>query len=167
MNDNAVVTEPQGGGRSIWLVGAIVAIVLVVVAAAAIFVVNDQQDAEYAAGSPEAAFQAYARAWGSGDTDTAWAALTTRAQERLSEHEFRHVNVWQGDEARRVWIDERTGTDERAVLHLSIETIYDGGLFGSDRYTEDARVTLVLEEGEWKIDTPLVGYEQWFGYDER
>jgi|GEM_PF-2047608 len=161
MNDSAVATEPQGGGRSAWLVGGIVALVLVLVAVAAIFLVNDQQDAEYAVGSPEAAFQDYARAWDSGDTDAAWAALTIRAQERVSEHEFRDANAWQAREAQRIWIDDRSGTDERVVLHLSIEHIYDGGLFGSDGDTEDARVTLVLEDGVWKIDTPLVGYYRW------
>lgn len=161
MNDNAEATEPQGSGRSIWLIGGIVAIVLVVVALVTFVLVNERGDTEYPSGSPEAAFQDYARAWESGDTDAAWAALTVGAQGRLSQYEFREANHWRGDEAQRIWIDERIDTDGRAVLHLSVETIYSGGLLGSDRYREDTRVTLVFDDDEWKIDTPLVGYNRW------
>jgi hypothetical protein len=133
MNDNAATTEPRGGGRSAWLAGGIVAIVLVVVAVAAILILDTREDTEYLPGSPEAAFQAYALAWDVGDTDVAWAALTTEAQDRVSRYDFREANSWREEEAQRIWIDSRSGSDDRVVLHLTIETIYDDGLFGSGR----------------------------------
>jgi len=161
MDTNTTATEPRGGSRSIWLAGAIVAIVLALVAAAALIVSGDREDAVYPPDSPEAAFQGYAQAWDEGDTDTAWSVLTSSAQGRVSRRDFREANTWRDEEGYRIWIDDRSGTDERAVLHLTIETIYDAGLIGSGRYEESSRVTMVREDGEWKIDTPLVGYHRW------
>jgi hypothetical protein len=161
MNGNAASTEPAGGGRTTWLVGAIVAIVLVVVAAAAILIVDERGDAGYPPDSPEAAFQAYAHAWDEGDTESAWDMFTPAAQGRVSHFEFRDANRWREDEVQRIWIDDRSGTDERVTLRLTVETVYRGGLFGSDRWQDTSVVTLVDTDDGWKIDTPLVGYQRW------
>jgi hypothetical protein len=161
MNENAAAPEQGHSDRSTWLVGGVLGIVLVVVAVAAIVIVGAREDKEYAAGSPEAAFQAYVRAWDAGDTDAAWAMLTDEAQVRGSRSDFRAANSWRENQAQRIWIDQRQGTDERAVLHLTIESIHDEGLFGSGRDQDESRVTMVREDGDWKIATPLVGYYPW------
>lgn len=161
MNGDRADPEPRSSGRSIWIIGLIGALVLVLVAAGTVLFINDDEVAAYPPDSPEAAYQAYAQAWDAGDVEAAWGALTPRAQALVPRYEFRDANRWRGEEAMRVWIDQRTGTDDRVVLHLSIESVYDGGLFGSDRYTDGSRVTLVREDGDWKIDSPLVGYHAW------
>lgn len=161
MNENAEAPEPTGGGRSTWLAGGIVAIVLVIVAAATLVLAAGREDASYPPDSPEAAFQGYARAWDAGDTEGAWDMLTTTAQGRVSKFEFRDANSWRGEEQQRLWIHDRSGTDERVVLHVTIETTGGGLLFGSGDWEETARVTMVREDGDWKIDTPLVGYYRW------
>jgi len=164
MNDDTPATGPRSSSRPIWLIGAIVALVLMVVAAATFLLVSDDEVATYPPGSPEAAYQEYAQAWEAGDVETAWEAFTTRAQGRISKSEFRDTNTWRGEEAMRIWIEHQTGTDDRAVLNLSIDFTYDGGLFGTDRHTESSRVTLLREDGEWKIDTPLVGHYGHYGW---
>lgn len=159
MNEVEPTTGPPSGGRSAWLIGIVVAVVLVV-AVAAVTLVGARDEVEYQPGSPEAAIAAYAEAWDAGDIDTAYAALTTRAQARVPLYEFREVMTWDEDVPTRIWIEERTDYDERVVLDLSVETSYHG-LFGADRDTHSLRVTLVRVDGTWRIDTPLVGIYSW------
>ncbi len=161
MNQDTAGSAHRGSRRGPWLVGAIAAIVLIVIAATTIFLMSREQEAEYPAGSPEAVFQAYARAWEEGDTDAAWAVLSTGAQARVPRYRLSGANRARPDVARQVWIDDVSGSEERVVLRLSVETIYEGGLFGSDRDRDETRVTLLREDGEWKIDTPLAGYFGW------
>ena len=160
MDESTAATDPQGGGRTIWLGGAIVAMVIVVIAAVLFVAAGDREDAAYAPGSPEAAYQAYLRAWEAGDVDTAWASLTSQAQDRVDEYEFRAAARWRDEERVRIWIDDVDTTAERATLHVTIETTYDG-LLGPDHDRHDAWVRLVREDGEWRIASPLIGYDQW------
>ena len=148
----------DGWGARYWLAGTIVAVVLVVLATAAILLVDREPEAQYPPGSAEAAFGDWARAWESGDVETAWAALTTSAREHTSPEAFRAANRRQSDVARRIWIDEVTADGERAVLYLSIETLVDEGLLGSGRERNDSRMTMSYEDDAWKVDTPTVAY---------
>jgi hypothetical protein len=150
----------SGKDRRSWVFAAAVAGALVLVAVVTVFYAMGRQDASYASESPEAAFQRYAQAWDAGDAETAYASLSARAKTRVPQRDFREAITWSGDEATRVWIDERTGTDDLAVLVLTVETS-DGGWLGVDRYRDHPRVTLIREDGSWKIDTPLVGYHTW------
>jgi len=162
MNESeAAATKDSGSDRRIWLIGIFIAALLIIVAAGAVFIGGTEQEAVYADGSPEAAFQEYVVAWDVGDPAAAYAALSAGARRRVSRYDFDEANQWRNEQASRIWIDERTGTDERPQLRLSIETVYQGGFFGSGRNREDSRVTLVQEDGVWKIDTPLVGYQRW------
>ena len=158
MDENAVQAGRGGHGARPWLVGAVVAIALAAIATAAILFVDDEPNADYPAGSAEAAFAAWARAWESGDAETAWAGVTTRAQERTSPDAFRAANRRRSELARRIWIDEVITQEERTVLYLSIETFVDEGLLGSGRERKDARVTMSYEDDGWKVDTPTIAY---------
>lgn len=161
MDSSAGPTTDRNGGRTTWLIGAALGVMLVVAFVAALVVLEDRQEATYAVDSPEAAFQAYIQAWDSGDTDAALAAFTPETQRRLEERDFREAARWSDEEAVRIWIDDVRAMDERATLHLTVERAYGPGLLGGDRYREDMRVTLVRQDGEWRISTPLVGYYQW------
>ena len=154
MNDN----DDRRGSRTL---GALVLAAIALTASALLVIASAGSDtATYPADSAEAAFADYARSWEDGDVDAAYAAFSAGARSRVPTHEFRGTNRWRNEEATRIWIDERSGDDERAVLTLSIERSY-GGLLGSDRYREHSRVVLVREDGDWRIDTPLVGYYLW------
>ena len=150
----------HGKDRRSWVFAAAVAGALVMVAVATIFFTVSRQDESYAPDSPEAAFQVYAQAWDAGDADTAYAALSASAQARVPEREFREAITWSGDGTSRIWIDERNGTDDRAVLVLTVESS-EGGWLGVNRYRYHPRVTLIRVDGSWKIDTPLVGFDSW------
>jgi hypothetical protein len=158
MDENEGRPGRGGSGARHWLVGAIVTVVLVALASAAILLVDGEPEAQYPPGSAEAAFGDWARAWESGDVETAWAALTTRAREHTSPDAFRAANRRRSEFARRIWIDEVTADGERAVLYLSIETLADEGLLGSGREHKDSRVTVSYEDDVWKVDTPTVAY---------
>jgi hypothetical protein len=157
-DENALQAGRGGHDARHWLVVVVVAIALVAVATAAILLVDDEPGADYPAGSAEAAFGAWARAWESGDAETAWEGLSTRAQERTSPDAFRAANRRRSELARRIWIDEVITDDERTVLYLSVETFVDEGLLGSGRDRKDARVTMSFEEDVWRVDTPTIAY---------
>ncbi len=161
MDEQETGTLPRATRRRVWFAGAVTTAIVVVLAVASIFLIGGEREAAYPAGSPEAAFQAYAGAWEAGDAETAWAALTAGAQTRVPWYQFIGANRARSDATRRVWIDDASGTDDRVVLRLSVETIHRGGLLGSSRYRDESRVTLLREDGAWKIDTPLTGYFVW------
>ncbi len=160
MNEN-VTPETQRRSRSTWLMGLVLAVAAVLLAVSVAILGGDQGDAEYAPGSPEAAFQDYVRAWDSGDIDGAWAALSDEAHDRVDEREYRDAARWRDEETARIWIDRVTGSGDRVTLHVTIETGYGPGLLGPDRYLDQTRVALVREDDQWRIATPLIGYYHW------
>lgn len=159
MNETATTTPSQGAGRSTWLAGGVVAIALIIVALAIVFVDGRRPEATYPSDSPEAAFQAYVRAWESGDTDAAWALLSVSAQGRTSLERFRSAGLRRSGEPWRAWIDGTTIEADRAVLRLSIETLAGDGLLGPDRERRTSRMTLINEHDRWAIDTPTIVYD--------
>lgn len=158
MNETATTTPSQGASRSTWLAGGVVAVALIVLALAIVVVNERRPEATYPSDSPEAAFQAYVREWESGDTDAAWAMLSSSAQERTSLERFRSASLRRSGEPWRAWIDETTIDADQAVLRLSIEALTGDGFLGPDRERRTSRMTLVREGGRWAIDTPTVVY---------
>jgi hypothetical protein len=47
---------------------------------------------------------------------------------------------------------------ERAELYLSVEYVSGSGI-NINRYSEERRVSIIQEDGVWKIDEPLVGVD--------
>lgn len=147
------------GNRAIWIAGGVLAAALIVLAMVGLG--TPQDDAAYAPDTPEAALQAYFRAWHDGDTETAWAALTERARARLPEEEYYAAGGWYDDDTPvRIWIADRTDRDDSVVLEIGIEVTWEG-LLGPDRETHEQRVTMRREGGAWKVDTPMMGPYGW------
>lgn len=145
--------------RSVLLAG--LAIVTLVAIAVIVAVALPDEPATYPAGSPEAAFQTFYQAWEAGDTDTAYAAMSSDVKRDITSDEYRQMDSeqsWQRDEDRRVVLLKSEVTGDRAVLDLRVDQFYQGGL-GGDRYSYDRSVRLVREDGVWLIDEPLVGIE--------
>ena len=126
----------------------------------AVVLAGTQEDTVYDSGSPEAAVQDYAAALETGDMDAAWRLMSPRAQSLMERYEFRRAAHWEEDLPTRMWVDRRDDYDDRVVLALSIERTWDG-LLGPDRDIQSLRLTLVRVDGEWYIDTPLVGLYPW------
>jgi hypothetical protein len=143
-----------------WLIGVLIALAIVVVAAVAVILTGHREDVVYEPGSPETVVQAYADAWAAGDVDAAWQLLTPRAQSRVARYEYRNAMRWDEEVPSRVWVDGRRDYDDHVVLTLSVEHTWDG-LFGPQRDIQTVRLSLVELDGEWLIDTPIVGFEPW------
>jgi len=159
MNDSTDTSaSPAGTGRT-WLMAAIVALALVGIATAAILIAGGQREVTYAPGTPEAVVQDYIRAWDAGDTDAAYAYFSSRVQARVPEWEFRHAKTWSDEDSARIWIDERREVGSGVTLELMVERTYDGFLLPS-RERDGMRLVLILEDGAWRIDTPLLGYHR-------
>lgn len=136
------------------------AMALLMLAVAALFMTAAREDVSFPPDSAEAAFQGYMTAWSEGDTATAYDALSSHARSLVPYRDFAEAQSWSDDDATRVWIDSRHEEAERVILKLTIERPA-GGLLGPRTERDHPNVTLVREDGAWKIDTPLVGYYPW------
>lgn len=131
----------------------------------ALLFASTAREATFSAGSPEAAFAAYARAWEAGDADEARSYFTTEAASRVPSWAMRQADETT-DEDVRAFIQRVDVTDEGVVLILRVERSYQG-LFSTERYDERVRVPMVEEAGAWRIARPLAGYQRiWFEKDE-
>ena len=141
MSDDHRPLGTRPTSRRAWPVGVLALLALVVLASVALLVLLMRQDAEYGADSAEAALQRYVEAWEAGDVETAYGALSSRAQERRSLSAFK--DAWSRTEgsAVRAWIDERRDAGDRVILGLTVELSH-GGLLRPDRERYRPRVTL-------------------------
>ena len=147
-----------GFPRSILLVGG--AIVALVVLALVVAVAVPRQPTTYAAGTPEAAFQAFYKAWEDGDIDAAYGHLSSSVAADLTLAEYRRLDAeqsWQRGQDRRLVLLAADVTGDRATLRIRVDEA-SGGL-GGDRYSSERSVRLVRENDAWRIDEPLVGIE--------
>jgi len=144
--------------RSILVVGG--AIVALVVLALVVVLAVPRQPTTYAAGTPEAAFQAFYKAWEDGDLEAAYGHLSSNVARDLTLAEYRRLDAeqsWQRDQDRRLVLMGADVSGERATLHIRIDE-RAGGL-GGDRVSSERSVRLVREDDAWRIDQPLVGIE--------
>jgi hypothetical protein len=137
---------------------ALLAVLLAVGAVAAIATSSPPTD--YPRHTPEGTFQRYLAAWDAGDVDGAHSYFSSRVTAEMSLSEYRRMSSdwgWQRDEERRVVLDQVERQDQRATLHLRIET-FSGGLTGG-RHAYTIAVGLVEEDGVWHIDEALAGLD--------
>jgi hypothetical protein len=143
-----------------FIAGGIVALVLVSIAV--VLLAGGRQRQEFAAGSPEAAVQAYLDAWEEGDPATLWAFFSTEVQEEYSLEDYeRSVSdyfVYQypdGGPSRSVFIDGVDGSGDRVTVQLTVEEHYGDGL-NTSSYRSPRAVRMVREEDGWKLADPLI-----------
>jgi hypothetical protein len=146
------------------LVALVIALVVLVSTVLAVISGNDAAQS-YPADTPEGVMQRYLAAWYDNDLTTAYGYFSAHAQAQMPLSEFREQREWYSSDARQsVRLDRVTGGGNSRSLQLSIEESYDMGPFGGGSYENQLTVRLVLEGGEWRIDEPLVGVEQYYGY---
>ncbi len=146
-----------GSNRLLLVIGAGVAALVFV--AMALVLLLPHPEPVYPAGSPEAAFQSYLRAWDAGDDKAAYAALSPRVRASwtydgylLEQDQYR-----QYDNERRVFIDRVETAEDEATLHLTIEWSGGGALTSSRWYERDVRIRMTKVEGTWYVDQALLG----------
>ena len=143
------------------VLATIAAIVLLVLVALVLAVAAPTTPSTYAPGTPEAAFQGFYAAWGSGDLETAYGYLSSDVTHEMTLSDYRQADAeqsWLHDQQRRLVLQGVDITGERAVLHVRVDEFNPGGL-GGNRYSYDRAVRLAREGGDWRIDEPLVGIE--------
>ena len=142
-------------------VGAIVGTILGIVALAVIIVgLAGREPKTFEPGSPEAALQAYLVAWDEGDLEAAYSSFSAAARRGLSFEAYqRAARTWHAqqssDTRRLLLIDRSTGNAERATVYLILEETYRRDLSASS-YRSQREVSLIREEGAWRIADPLV-----------
>ena len=117
---------------------------------------------EYAPDTPEAAVQAYLRAWAEGDPAAAYSWLSKEAQKQLAFDAYRPIfEEVQGytegpDSARRsVFISGTRVNGDRVTVNLTVEETYGEGL-SLNTYRSSRSVVVVREGTSWRFVDPLV-----------
>ena len=148
--------------------GAIV--LLILIAVAAVLALEREQQPSYPPGSPEAALVDYLDALEAGDADRVYALLSQSAREEVERREkegvgysFRQEIRYARDTLRdaRVRISRVERRDDRATLTLTIDRFSSSSpgfppFPSGERYSYERTVELVLEDGAWRVDEPLV-----------
>lgn len=156
MNEPAPAAAGSNNRSLIYVAVAIV--LLAVITIAVVLLAGDRQTAQFDADSPEAALQRYLTAYEEGDLEAAHAYFSADVRERMDLDAYqRAVDSWGiGFEPdRSVLFDSSSGSGDRVELHLIVEEFAGDGLSG-DTYRSPRDVRLVREDGEWRIDEPLV-----------
>ena len=162
MTDEAPVLQQLTPDRSLLVIGGGI-VVVVVVAVIAVVLLGSRDARTFAADTPEGVVQRHLAAVQDEDYETAWGYLSTAVQSDLSIDQYRRAardygSYWVG--SRRVLFDRSEVDGDRARVWLTVEEYYDGGPFsGTNTYRSPRDITLVLEDGEWRIDEPIIGLE--------
>jgi hypothetical protein len=149
-------------GRS--LLGIAVAIGAIALAAVvAVGVGSSRPPISYPEGSPEAAIQAYLRAWGDADDSAAYASFSTAVQGHISFVEYQQFArdrrgpfVDPNGPAVSVYIDTVRLDGDRATATLTVEETWSGGVFNTNVFRSRRSIGMIRESGAWKIDIGLV-----------
>jgi hypothetical protein len=161
---DAAPVAPRTAGPSrpiLWLTIALLA--LAVVAVAVVLLGGRASPATYPAGSPEAAYQAYLAAFDDPDPAIAYASLSRGVRARWPYDEYlmaRDSASWQMQQDHRTWIDRVERSGDRATLHLTFEFSSGSGL-NTSTWSDHREVRMVLEDGEWRIDQRLAGFDNY------
>ena len=150
------------GKRILLVIGGGIA-ALVVVAVLAVVLLGSREVQSFPADTPEGVVQRHLTAVEDEDYETAWSYLSAAVQSDLSMEEYRRAardygSYWVG--SRRVLFDRSEVDGDRARVWLTVEEYYDGGPFGgASTYRSSREVSLVRDDGAWRIDDPMIGLE--------
>lgn len=156
MNERAPISAGSNNQSLVYVAVAIV--VLAVITIAVVLLAGDREAAQFDADSPETALQRYLVAYEDGDLEAAHTYFSADVRQRMDLDAYqRAVDSWGiGFEPdRSVLFDSSSGSGDRVELHLIVEEFAGDGLSG-DTYRSPRDIRLVREDGEWRIDEPLV-----------
>jgi hypothetical protein len=129
-----------------------------ILAVAVLVIAGNQPPTAFPPDSPEAALQGYLTAFEAGDYPAAYDYFSADVQAVMSLEKFENAAGEYGTSnpgSRRVTYDGTVGSGDRVTLQVTVETSASGGL-STDRYTYQTEVSMVREDGEWRIDQALV-----------
>ena len=158
-----MTAEARGPDRTIAVV-AVGIVALVTITAAVVLLLGSREPASLPADSPEGVVQRHLAAFEDGDFETAHGFFSSEVRAEMDVEAYeqltRDYGMFPTDASRRVLFD-RTETDgDRATVHLTVEEYHGGGAFGGgDTYRSPREIRMVREDGAWRIDEPIVGFE--------
>lgn len=162
MTDEGPLSHAAAPDRSLLAIGCGV-VILVVVAVIAVVFLGSRDAQPFAADTPEGVVQRHLAAVEDEDYETAWGYLSAAVQSDMMVEEYRRAARdygYYGSASRRVLFDRSEVDGDRARVWLTVEEYYDGGpLSGANTYRSPREIALVREDGEWRIDDPLIGLE--------
>src|SRR5690606_25274056 len=129
----------------------------------AIVLLGSRDATAFPADTPEGTVQRHLAAVEDEEYEAAWAHLSAAVRADLSLDQYRRAVRDYGYEtggSRRVLFDRAEVDGDRARVWLTIEEYYDGGPFGgATTYRSTRDIALVREDGEWRIDEPIIGLD--------
>lgn len=149
----------SSGNRTLLFIGLGV-VGLAVITILVVLLAGDREIADFPSDSPEATLQRYLVAYDAGDLDAAHEFFSAEVRQRMDRAAYQRAVDIQGhgfstDGSRSVLFDRTDGAGDRVELHLIVEEFYGDGLDG-ETYRSPRDIRLVREDGEWRIDQPLV-----------
>lgn len=160
-----MVSAPSTAVRPARLIIAIAGLVLLLVVATVVVVLTLGSHAEgsFPAGSPQAVFQSYYRAFSNEDYEAAYGFFSQRVRQDVSRDDYvEAVRSYGGrgltETTSRLRVDRVEERGDRATLVLALDYFYDSGLTTSQSSTE-RRIPMAREAGGWTIDQPLLGLD--------
>jgi len=108
--------------------------------------------------TPEAAFKAFVSAIRSGDRDAAWDAFSQQTRSALQDYlERQRLPGAASRPAKDVLFDTQLLSSMREILYIDVLTQSGGRavLQIVDEQEEKQQVTMVLEEGHWRVELAL------------
>lgn len=148
-------------GRTVAIAGALIGAVVILAIGLTLGLGRGEQ--EFEPGTPERAFQDYLQTWEDRDYAAVYPMFSARVRDDVTQDEYideaRRQDFYPSNRDYRVRIDRTSLNGDQATLNLAIEYSYGDG-FGRDNYVEERQIPMVREDGEWKIDVPLIGLSQ-------
>ena len=159
----AAVATARHPGRTVAVIGGVV-LLLVIASVVAALTLGSRGEVTFPAGSPEAAFQAYYRAYQAGDLTTAYSYFSRGVQQQLSREEYARLAAYGPSMAPPGAIQRLTITGAvthptgSATLYVTVEQVSGSGLNVS-RFSYDRQIWMVQEDGAWKVGEALLGVD--------
>jgi len=150
---------PSGSSNRSLIYVALGVVALTVAAILVVLLAGDRRATLFEASSPEGTLQRYLAAYDDGDLEAAHAYFSADVRESMDLEAYRRAVDASGigvERERSVLFDRTDGEGDSVEVHLIVEEFHGDGLSG-DTYRSPRDVRLVREEdGEWRVDQPLV-----------
>lgn len=158
MTDIQGPAEARRPLSSLVVIGAGI-VVLAVVTAVVVLLASNRAAQEYPADSPEGMLQRYLANFEERDYEAAYGHFSAEIKGGTDLETYlesvRSYGFPLGQAARRVFIDEVTGSGDDRVMRLTVEEFY-GEDIGGGSYRSERQVRIVRESDGWHIDELLV-----------
>ena len=134
-----------------WLIGGAAFLAALLIASVVVALLEKEKPLPQ--GTPEAAVQAFLRALGDEDLETAYGLLSRKLKQECTSSEF--FGMFRYEEGRlkedRIVLEGTRMVDDTAFVMVRVTRVHSPGLFGPSESSFDQRFALRQEDGEWRF----------------